>query len=81
MHALFKGQSLFIVHSGRQVSYGLPKKSGKHLHAPAPFLSKHTALSPHGDGSQGFDGRLISSLEQPMNGSPVYPLKQEQIGE
>jgi hypothetical protein len=39
--------------------YGSPKYSGRHMQDPAPFLSLHTALAPHGDGLQGFLGPSV----------------------
>lgn len=51
--AVFLEQSEFNTHSGRHSRYGSPKYSGKHLQAPAPFLSVHLAFAPHGDGLHG----------------------------
>jgi len=52
-HALLLAQSELDRHSGLHPSYGFPMYSGKHLHAPAPFLSWHTAFAPQGDGVHG----------------------------
>lgn len=46
MHALFCGQSVFIIHSGLQPKYGSPEYPGKHVHSP----SLHSVLDPHGVG-------------------------------
>lgn len=56
MQALLRSQSEFDTHSGRHPVYGSPKYSGKHEHAPIPFLSLHMALAPQGEGWQGFGG-------------------------
>lgn len=81
MHALFDGQSVFRTHSGRQPSYGFPIYSGRQIHAPAPFCSRHWAFAPHGEGLQGV---LISSITvggaQDVNGSPINPVKHTQFG-
>ena len=52
-HALFDGHSGLIVHSGLHATYGSPKYSGIHLHAPALFLSVQIAFDPQGDGLHG----------------------------
>lgn len=54
MQALFETQSELTVHSGLQLSYGLPIYSGKQMQDPAPFCSLHIAFTPHGDGIHGF---------------------------
>lgn len=53
IHALLDGQSVFITHSGLQLSYGFPKYPSIQEHAPALFFSLHIAFEPHGDGEQG----------------------------
>lgn len=50
---LFEGQSVLTTHSGRQLSYGFPKYSGRQVQEPAPFCSLQTALAPQGDGIHG----------------------------
>ena len=53
MQAKLVEQSVLRTHSGRQDRYGSPKNPGRHLHAAARPSSEHSALSPHGLGSQG----------------------------
>lgn len=49
IHALFRGQSEFIIHSGLHPVYGSPWYSGRHVHIP----SLHCAFGPHGEGLHG----------------------------
>lgn len=49
LQALFRGQSEFMVHSGRQPEYGSPKYRGRQVQMP----SWQSAFAPHGDGLQG----------------------------
>lgn len=49
MHALFIGQSVFKIHSGRHPEYGSPWYSLIHVHLPL----LHNAFGPHGDGLHG----------------------------
>lgn len=73
-HALSDAQSEFTIHSGLQLSYGLPKYSGKHVHDPAPFCSLQTALEPHGDGSHGVDISCSSGVaEMDLNWKDFRP--------
>lgn len=53
MHALFRGHSEFITHSGRQLG-GEPTKLLSHEQMAWPLLSLHLELGPHGDGEHGF---------------------------
>jgi hypothetical protein len=53
MHAKCEGQSALRTHSGRQDSYGSPKKLSLQTQEPTPFLSKHSALWPQGFGWHG----------------------------
>lgn len=60
LHALFGEQSVFIVHSGRQPTYGSPRYCGKHEQIP----SLHTVFGPQGDGLHGFVvGNVIISMQ------------------
>lgn len=64
MHLLFKqalvrSQSELVTHSGLHPVYGSPKYSGRQAHEPAPFLSLHIALAPHGDGLHGVRGLSV----------------------
>lgn len=45
-HVLSNEQSELVVHSGRQLKYGSPVYSGRHVHTPM----LQTALDPHGEG-------------------------------
>lgn len=63
MQALSLGQSEFVTHSGRQLVYGSPKYSGKHMQEPAPLRSLQIALAPHGDGLHGFLGSSTGSTK------------------
>lgn len=53
MQALSEGHSELTTHSGRQAGGG-PTKSGKQEQTAWLFTSRHWALAPHGEGSQGF---------------------------
>lgn len=55
MHALSLGQSVFIVHSGRQLG-GLPLYCGKHVHEGDPPMSRHCENGPQGEGKHGSVG-------------------------
>lgn len=63
VHALSRGQSEFVTHSGLQLVYGSPKYSGKHVQAPTPFLSLHIALAPHGDGLHGLTCSICFTIK------------------
>lgn len=83
-HARFDAQSELRTHSGRHPSYGLPKYSGKHWHAPAPFCSRQMAFEPHGFGTQGCifsRGGSCCRMLHWVNGSPSYPSIQTHTGE
>lgn len=84
IHASAAGHSEFIEHSGRQFG-GEPMYVGKHEHAKLSPLTRHSEFAPHGDGMHGFCGSLGCSgggngLKHRVNGSPVYPGEQLQIG-
>lgn len=51
-----------MTHSGLQPSYGFPTKASIHLQDPAPFLSVHSALIPHGEGSHGESYSMTESV-------------------
>lgn len=82
IQALFDGQSVFRTHSGRQPSYGFPMYSGKQIHAPAPFCSRHWAFAPQGDGWQGvrISSTAVGGVVHEVNGSPMNPVIQIQFG-
>lgn len=61
---MFEAQSVLIIHSGLQPSYGFPKYPGKQLHDPALFCSLHMALTPQGDGVQGCGSSLITDTSK-----------------
>lgn len=75
--ALLEGQSALMVHSGRHATYGSPKYSGIHWHAPALALAVHLALLPHGEGLQGSMTSVgamgVVIRTQAVKASPVYP--------
>lgn len=54
-------QSVLCTHSGLQLMYGSPIKSGGQVHEPALFLSVHIALVPQGVGSQGNLGSSVTA--------------------
>lgn len=56
IHALDRSHSELRTHSGLHPVYGSPKKSFMQIQDPAPFLSLHKALVPHGDGLHGSRG-------------------------
>ena len=53
MQARLSGHSELIVHSGLHSMYGFPLNPGKQEQDAAEFLSRHSALIPHGEGLQG----------------------------
>ena len=57
--AWVRGQSGFRVHSGLHSMYGLPNNPGRQTQAAAWLRSRHSALTPHGEGRQ---GSMISGL-------------------
>lgn len=54
-HAVWIEQSLFVVHSGRQLG-GDPIYSDKHEHVGLPLDEIHNELAPHGLGLHGSTG-------------------------
>lgn len=60
-------QSVFTKHSGWQLSYGFPLKSGRHSQYAVLSLSLQYALIPHGEGLHG--------LESVVGGSGVARIK------
>lgn len=52
MQARSLEQSEWTAHSGLQLG-GLPMKVERHEHDGVPPMSRHSALGPHGDGTQG----------------------------
>jgi hypothetical protein len=59
-----------LTHSGRQ-SGGEPKKSGRQEHEGLSPDTTHTALGPHGDGTQGFGGDDWIGVSATQNKSPI----------
>ena len=53
IQARLSGHSELIVHSGLHSMYGFPLNPGKQEQDAAEFLSRHSALIPHGEGLQG----------------------------
>lgn len=53
-HALLRGHSGFVTHSGRQCG-GLPMYSGEHEQIAFWFTDLHILYGPHGEGLQGSD--------------------------
>ena len=50
--AIFRGQSEFRTHSGRQPLYGSPKRPDGHVHVHRPLDDFAVALGPQGLGLQ-----------------------------
>lgn len=54
-HALSRGQSELMTHSGRQpLPVGLPWNPGKHSQSALPPEARHSVLAPQGEGLHGF---------------------------
>lgn len=52
---------MFRTHSGLQLTYGSPIKSGGHVQEPALFLSVHIAFVPQGVGLHGSLGSSVTA--------------------
>lgn len=86
MHACVEGQSGLMMHSTRQLG-GAPKKSGWHWHTGPLSSARQMELGPHGEGTQGsvdggasFSFSIAGISKQLLNGSPVVPGGQPQMG-
>lgn len=76
------GQSLLLVHSGRQYG-GEPKYCWRQLQEAWPLIDAQCAFSPQGDGRHGSIGSATGSVitigAHLTSGSPVYPELQPQM--